>query len=125
MAYPIECDLSTRGGFVEAIKSAGRYIEDHAENILGEYPSLLCEMDITARFRFDEAPTVEVRRSHIVCASAEYPQNNAHADSLEKVARDMYHEIEEHDAKHPDEVPQADDARRLYGDRLHKLGVIL
>lgn len=76
-------DLSTRQGFIEAIEQAGEYIRDHASNLLGEYPSLLCEMDITARFRFNEAPTVEVRRSHIACASTEYPQNNAHADSLE------------------------------------------
>lgn len=47
------------------------------------------------------------------------------SDTLEKIARDMYREIEEHDAKHPDEVPRADDTHRLYGDRLHKLGVIL
>lgn len=47
------------------------------------------------------------------------------SDILEKIARDMYREIEDHDAKHPDEVPRADDTRRLYGDRLHKLGVVL
>lgn len=89
MAYPIECNLSTRGGFIEAIKSAGRYIEDHAENILGEYPSLLTDLTITANFRFDEVPTVEVRRSHIACASTEYPQNNAHADDLENRLRKL------------------------------------
>lgn len=125
MAYPIECNLSTRGGFIEAIKSAGRYIVDHAENILGEYPSLLTELTITANFRFDEVPTVEVTRGHVVCDAASYPQNSADVDTLEKIARDMYREIEEHDAKHPDEVPHANEQRRLYGDRLHKLGVVL
>lgn len=33
--------------------------------------------------------------------------------------------IEEHDARHPDEVPRAHEERRLYGDRLHGLGVAL
>lgn len=118
-------ELSTRGGFIEAIQRSGQYIADHAENLLGEYPSLLCEMDITARFRFDEVPTIEVRRSHIAVPQCDYPQNSADVDTLEKIARDMYREIEEHDAKHPDEVPHANEQRRLYGDRLHKLGVVL
>lgn len=37
----------------------------------------------------------------------------------------MYREIIDHDAKHPDEVPPADDKRALYGDRLRALGVAL
>lgn len=37
----------------------------------------------------------------------------------------MYREIIDHDEKHPDEVPPADDKRALYGDRLQALGVAL
>lgn len=74
-------DLGTRDGFISAIQRAGRYIEEHAENLLGEYPSLLSELDITARFRFDSVPTVEVRREHIACDSYQYPHNSAAADA--------------------------------------------
>ena len=66
-------NYQTREGFIETIRQAGEYIADHAENLLGEYPSLLSEMDITARFRFDEVPTIEVRREHISCEIAQYP----------------------------------------------------
>lgn len=125
MEVSFQVDLSTRDGFIEAIQCAGRYIEEHAATLLGEYPSLLAELDITARFRFDSVPTVEVRREHIACESGQYPQNSADVDTLEKIARDMYREIEEHDARHPDEVPRAHEERRLYGDRLHRLGVAL
>lgn len=122
-------DLSTRQGFIEAIEQAGQYIRDHASNLLGEYPSLLCEFDITARFRFDAVPTVEIRREHIAAPLDEYQQRRAvapsDADSVEKVCRDMYWEIIDHDAKHPDEVPPADDKRALYGARLQALGVVL
>ena len=73
-------DLSTRQGFIEAIEQAGQYIRDHASNLLGEYPSLLCEFDITARFRFDAVPTVEIRREHIAAPLDEYQQRRAGAD---------------------------------------------
>lgn len=69
-------DLSTRDGFVEAIRSAGRYIEAHAENLLGEYPSLLCGFKITADFSFECVPTVKVERSHIVCDESGYPKGS-------------------------------------------------
>lgn len=123
MAYPIECNLSTRGGFIEAIKSAGRYIEEHAENILGEYPSLLTDLTVTANFRFDEVPTVEITRGHIVCDAASYPQNNADADTLESVATDMFAWI--------DGVLNKNWCMELPGDleryktRLEALGVVL
>lgn len=125
MAIEIQGDFSTRGGFVEAIRAAGLYIADHAGNLLGEYPSALHELTVTANLRFDEPPTIDVRRTHFVCDAASYPQNSADVDTLEKIARDMYREIEEHDARHPDEVPRAHEERRLYGDRLHRLGVAL
>lgn len=58
-------DLGTREGMLGMIRAMGEYITDHAENILGEYPGeLLCGIDITARFRFGEFPTVEVAREH-------------------------------------------------------------
>lgn len=69
----IATNLATRGSFVEAIREAGLYIADHAENLLGEYPALLSELDITAHFRFDEPVTVEVRRLHIACDKEDYP----------------------------------------------------
>lgn len=125
MPLNLECNLSTRAGFIEAIKMAGLYICDNASNLLGEYPSLLNELEIVATFRFDEVPCVEVRRKHICCHKDVYPQNSADVDSVEKVCRDMYREIIDHDEKHPDEVPPADDKRALYGDRLQALGVAL
>lgn len=45
------------------------------------------------------------------------------SDTLEQVALDMYREILEHDKKHPDEMPPADDERVMYGHRLEVLGV--
>lgn len=69
----ITTNLAARESFVEAIKQAGLYIADHAENLLGEYPALLSEMDITAHFRFNEPVTVEVRRLHIACDKEDYP----------------------------------------------------
>lgn len=76
----IATNLATRESFVEAIKQAGLYIADHAENLLGEYPALLSEIDITAHFRFDEPVTVEVRRLHISCDKEEYPKQNESKD---------------------------------------------
>lgn len=77
-------DLSTRQGFIEAIEQAGEYIRDHASNLLGEYPSLLCEFDITARFRFDAVPTVEIRREHIAAPLDEYQQRRAYGATWEQ-----------------------------------------
>lgn len=60
-------DLRTREGFIGAIEDSGRYIIDHAEGLLGEYPGDdLSDMTITVRFRFDCVPTVSVDREHIV-----------------------------------------------------------
>lgn len=87
-------DLSTRQGFIEAIEQAGQYIRDHASNLLGEYPSLLCEFDITARFRFDAVPTVEIRREHIAAPPDEYQKRRADVDSVERVACDLYEWID-------------------------------
>ena len=64
----------TREGFIKAIKEAGQYIADHAEKLLGEYPALVTELDITVHFRFDEAATVEIKRGHIICNKETYPQ---------------------------------------------------
>lgn len=63
----------TRDDLVHEIKTAGQYIVDHAENLLGEYPSLLSEMDLVVHFRFDEATTIEVNRIHLVCDKQKYP----------------------------------------------------
>ena len=125
MLAQFQGSFGTREEFIRTIEQAGEYIRDHASNLLGEYPSLLHAMDITAKFRFDEPVSVEVKRGHFTCDASAYPQNSADVDSVEKVCRDMYREIIDRDAKHPDEVPPADDKRALYGDRMQALGVAL
>lgn len=58
--------LETRNDVIDAIKAAGEYITDHAENILGEYPSGLVELNISAKFNRDEVVCVDVSRTHVV-----------------------------------------------------------
>lgn len=38
---------------IEQIQMAGRYIQDHAENILGEYPALINSLTITVDIPMD------------------------------------------------------------------------
>lgn len=65
-------DLSTRDGMLGMVRAMGEYIVDHAENILGEYPGeALCGVDVTARFRFGEFPTVTVTREHVMTIRGE------------------------------------------------------
>lgn len=64
----LDFDLGTREGMLGLVRSIGEYISDNAENILGEYPSGLCGFDVTAHFRFDAYPTVEIRREHVLTA---------------------------------------------------------
>lgn len=65
-------DLGTREGMLEMIRAMGEYIVDHAENILGEYPGeALCGVDVTAKFRFGEFPTVTVTREHVMTIRGE------------------------------------------------------
>lgn len=61
-------DLSTRDKAIEAIKAAGEYISDHAENILGEYPSFLADLAIEVSVKFDcsDVVCIDVRRKHVV-----------------------------------------------------------
>lgn len=125
MPEQLQGSFGTREEFIKTIEQAGEYIRDHASNLLGEYPSLLHAMDITAKFRFGEPVSVEVKRGHFTCEASAYPQNSADVDTLEKICRDMYREIIRNDEAHPDEVPPADDTRALYGDRLQALGVVL
>lgn len=66
-------NYQTREGFIEAIRQAGEYITDHADNLLGEYPALLSEMDLTVHFRYCELVTIDVKRQHIVCERGQYP----------------------------------------------------
>ena len=73
MATTIHGDLSTRESFVDAIRKAGQYIADHADNILGEYPSLLSELRVTAVFDYQSPVYIDVQRSHFVCSRDEYP----------------------------------------------------
>ena len=65
-------DLGTREGMLGMIRAMGEYIVDHAENILGEYPGeALCGVDVTAKFRFGEFPTVTVTREHVMTIRGE------------------------------------------------------
>ena len=65
-------DLGTRDGMLGMVRAMGEYIVDHAENILGEYPGeALCGVDVTARFRFGEFPTVTVTREHVMTIRGE------------------------------------------------------
>lgn len=58
-------DLGTREGYLGAIRDCGRYIIDHAEGILGEYPGgLLTHMDIDCDISFDAPPTITVTKQH-------------------------------------------------------------
>lgn len=67
-----EFDLGTREGMLGMIRAMGEYIVDHAENILGEYPGeALCGVDVTAKFRFGEFPTVTVTREHVMTIRGE------------------------------------------------------
>lgn len=79
---PVEdFDLGTREGMLGMIRAMGEYVADHAENILGEYPGeALCGIDVTARFRFGEFPTIEVTREHVMTVRDEDDGgNNEHA----------------------------------------------
>lgn len=61
-------DLSTRDEAIEAIKAVGEYISDHADNIIGEYPSGLVELTIEVSAKFDRSDImcIDVRRKHVV-----------------------------------------------------------
>lgn len=61
-------DLSTRDEAIEAIKAVGEYISDHADNIIGEYPSGLVELtiEVSAKFDCSDIMCIDVRRKHVV-----------------------------------------------------------
>ncbi len=61
-------DLSTKDNAIEAIKAVGEYISDHADNILGEYPSGLVELtiEVSAKFDCSDIMFIDVRRKHVV-----------------------------------------------------------
>lgn len=64
---------NSRDGFIEEIKTAGQYVIDHADNLLGEYPSLLTgELVITLRFDMEALPTVKVEREYLSVTKDEY-----------------------------------------------------
>lgn len=73
MAFDFRGDLSTRECFIVAIEEAGRYIADHAESLLGDYPSGLNELTITAVFDFASPPCIDVKRRHFVLPPDKYP----------------------------------------------------
>ena len=65
--------MNSKEEYVEEIRKAGRYIADHAENLLGEYPSLITgELRITAILGVEAIPTVKIEREHIVVKKKEY-----------------------------------------------------
>lgn len=59
-------DMSTRESAIKSIQAIGEYISDHADNLLGEYPSGLMSLSITANFDASCVATIDVLRSHIV-----------------------------------------------------------
>lgn len=61
-------DLSTRDNAIESIKAVGEYISDHADNIIGEYPSGLVELtiEVSAKFDCSDIMCIDVRRKHVV-----------------------------------------------------------
>lgn len=65
MAY-IPADMSSREAAIKSIKAVGEYIADHADNLLGEYPSDLVSLSIKADFDMSGVLCVDVARSHIV-----------------------------------------------------------
>lgn len=58
--------MRTKGEAIDAIKATGEYIADNAGNILGEYPSGLVEMRISAKFDASNVVCIDVSRTHIV-----------------------------------------------------------
>lgn len=64
---PVFRNLSTREGYLGAIRDCGQFIVDHAEGLLGEYPgAFLSRMSISCDIDFDGGiPTVTVDRTHL------------------------------------------------------------
>lgn len=79
MAFDFRGSLATREGFIAAIEEAGRYIADHAESLLGDYPSGLNELTVTAVFDFASPPHIDVKRRHFVLPPDKYPAQAANA----------------------------------------------
>lgn len=90
MANRLYPDFSSREALIDSVKAAGQYIVDHASNIVGEYPSLICGFSISVDFKHDEALSLSINRQHIVCDIEEYPQQNGLADT----AAELYHWID-------------------------------
>lgn len=55
-----------RSKFVQLVKAAGQEVIDRAEDLIGEDFNFLEDFDIWLRFPDDEAPQIEVTRSHTV-----------------------------------------------------------
>lgn len=100
MAFDFRDDLSTREGFIEAIEEAARYIADHAESLLGDYPSGLNELTITAVFDFATPPCIDVKRSHFVLPPEKYPAQAERARFL-----DLFGILREESTEEPGETP--------------------
>lgn len=99
MAISIHDDLSTRESFISAIEDAGRYIADHAESLLGDYPSGLNELTITTVFDFASPPFIDVKRRHFVLPPDKYPSQTSAARFL-----DLYGILREESTEKPEET---------------------
>lgn len=66
---------TTREDVVEQIKQAGRYIENHADNLLGEFPSLLASIEMKVVLELDGfmIPCIELKRHHWIPDDRGYP----------------------------------------------------
>ncbi len=68
-------EKTTREDVVKQIKKAGRYIENHADNLLGEFPSLLASIEIKVVLELDGfmTPCIELKRHHWIPDDRGYP----------------------------------------------------
>ena len=117
MAITIQGDLSTRESFVETIRKAGNYIADHAENILGDYRSLLSELRVTAVFDYQSPAYIDVQRRHFVCSADEYPTESESDEAMQLLrlsARQLEHRDCQRGCLHYDEERGALRCPHLY-----------
>lgn len=97
MANRLYPDFSSREALIDSVKAAGQYIVDHASNIVGDYPSLMCGLRLSFDFSHDKALTLGINREHIVCDLDKYPQQKQlepQYEQLQQVARDLFMAIE-------------------------------
>ncbi|MEG0375271.1 MAG: hypothetical protein RR672_06515 [Raoultibacter sp.] len=66
MAHKLYHSMSKRQDAIDGIKAVGEYITDHADNLLGEYPSGLVRMSISVELDGSSFLCIDVSRTHVV-----------------------------------------------------------